>query len=188
MISRDRDDALHPAVFDDQVCHFLLEERQVRVVLQHRANRAPVQLAVRLRAGGSHCRAFAGVERAELDARAVGCARHGATQCIDLPHQMAFADTAHGRIAAHLPQRLDALGEQQRLRAHARGGEGRFSAGVTATDDDDLEGAREAHGVWGSRWDEGLRIVGAQSGVAKRRSRAMAGTGDMSHLSAASLH
>ena len=46
----------------------------------------------------------------------VGCARHDATERVDLLDEMTFADAADGRVAAHLSQRLDGLREQQGAR------------------------------------------------------------------------
>ena len=153
------------SALDHQVRHLLLEEREVRLVLEQRANGAPVELPVRLRARGPHGRALAGIERAELDAGAIRGARHGAAERIDLAHEVALADAAHRRVAAHLPERLDALGEQQRLRAHARGRKRGLGAGVAATDDDDIEWAREAHGWRASGWECGAAYCrGARRG------------------------
>jgi hypothetical protein len=42
-------------------------------------------------------------------------------------------------VAAHLPQRLDVVRQQQRGAAHARGGQGSLGAGMAAADDDDVE-------------------------------------------------
>ena len=66
------------------------------------ADGALVQLPVGLRARGAHRRSLAGIQGAELDAGAVGRQRHRAAQRIDLLDQMALADAADGRIAAHL--------------------------------------------------------------------------------------
>ena len=49
------------------------------------------------------------------------------------------------RVAAHLAERLDALREQVRTRAHARGGQCGLRPGVTAADDDDVEALRMLH-------------------------------------------
>jgi hypothetical protein len=43
------------------------------------------------------------------------------------------------RVAAHLPQRLDVVRQQQRLAAHAGRGQRGLGAGVAATDDDDVK-------------------------------------------------
>src|SRR5882762_3740760 len=58
---------------------------------------------------------------------------------------MALADAADRRIAAHLPQRLDVVREQQRLLAHARGSERGLGAGVATADHDYLEYFAETH-------------------------------------------
>ena len=97
---RDRaDDAL---ALDQQVIDGLLKQPQVRLVFQHAADRGLVQNAIRLGAGGPHRRAFGAVQNAELDAALVGGQRHRAAHRIDLLDQMAFADAADGRVAAHL--------------------------------------------------------------------------------------
>ena len=48
-------------------------------------------------------------------------------------------------IAAHLPQRLDIVREQQRARAHAGCGKRRLGAGVAAADHDDIVFGLETH-------------------------------------------
>src|SRR5258708_18380686 len=58
---------------------------------------------------------------------------------------MALADAADRRIAAHLPQRLDVVREQQRLLAHTRGSERGLGACVTTADHDDVECFAETH-------------------------------------------
>ena len=63
---------------------------------------------------------------------------------------MPFADAANGGVARHLPERFDVVGEQQRVRAHARGSQRGFCAGVSAADDDDVVGVgvgELGHGV-----------------------------------------
>ena len=60
-------------------------------------------------------------------------------QGVDLFDQVALADAADRGVAAHLPQRLDVVGQQQGLAAHARGGERGLGAGMAAADDDDIE-------------------------------------------------
>ena len=79
------------------------------------------------------------VQRAPLDAGAIGRTRHRAAQRVDFLDQVALADAADGRIAAHLPERFDVVRQQQRARAHARGRERGFGAGMAAADDDDVE-------------------------------------------------
>ena len=90
----------------------------------------PVEHAVGLRARRAHRRSLARVEDAKLDARLVGGRRHGAAQRVDLLDQMPLADAADRRIARHLPQGLDAVGQQQGAAAHAGAGERGLGAGM----------------------------------------------------------
>ena len=58
----------HALALDLEIGHFLLEQRQIRLVLEHAANRPLVELPVGLRARGAHRRSLAGIEGAKLDA------------------------------------------------------------------------------------------------------------------------
>ena len=109
------------------------------LVFELPAYRLLVKLAVGLGAGSAHRRTLAGIERTKLDPGDIGRTRHRAAKRIDLAHQVAFADTADRRIAAHRSERLDALRQQQRQRTHARSRERSLGAGMAATDDDDIE-------------------------------------------------
>jgi hypothetical protein len=59
---------------------------------------------------------------------------------------VSLANTANRGIAAHLPQRLDALGQEERAGSPARGRQRGLGAGMAATDDDDVEGSGVEHG------------------------------------------
>ena len=142
-----RYDAAHLLAFDEEVGDFLLEQCEVRLVLQHRADRLLVQDAVGLRARRAHRRTFAGIEGAELNASAIRSLRHRTAERVDLLDQMTLADAADRRVAAHLPERLDALRQQQRAHAHTRRGQGGLGAGVAAAYDDDGEFLGETHGM-----------------------------------------
>ncbi len=83
-----------------------------RVVLGWRSSARRTKVAASLAAGGPHCRALAGVERAELDTGMIRCMRHEHAQGIDLADQMILAAAADGRVAAHLPQGFQVVGEQ----------------------------------------------------------------------------
>jgi hypothetical protein len=133
------DGADHAVALHHQVVDRLLEQPQVRLVFQARTDRLLVQDTVGLGAGGAHGRALGRVQDAELDAGLVGGDRHRATHGVDFLDQVALADTADGRVAGHLPQGLDVVGEQQGLLPHAGGSERRLGAGVAAADDDDVE-------------------------------------------------
>ncbi len=137
--------ANHAAVLDDQVVDGLLEHLQIRLGFHQAADRRLVQAAVGLTAGGAHSRPFRGVQRAPLDAGAVGGVRHGTAECIDLLDQMPLADAADRRVAAHLADRFDVVAEQQGARTRTRGGQCGLGAGMAATDHDDVVVGRMAH-------------------------------------------
>ncbi len=92
------------------------------------------------------------VQGAELNARLIGGARHRAAQGIDFLDQVALADAADGRVAAHLPQRLDIVREQQRAQAHARSRQRGFGAGMAAADHDDLVFLSKTHDTESTRF------------------------------------
>ena len=129
----------------NQVVHRLLEQPQAGLIFQPPPHRGPVQHAVGLSPRGSHRRPFARIQDAELNAGLVGSQGHGAAERIDLLDEVALADAADRRVATHLPQRLDVVGQQQGAATHARCGECGFRAGMAAADDDDIEVLRMEH-------------------------------------------
>ena len=124
---------------ENQIRYLLLKQAQVRLILQHVANRPTVQLPVGLSARRTNRRAFAPVQGAELDAGKVDRPRHGAAQRVDLLHQVAFTDAANGRVTAHLAQSFDLVGQQQGARACTRSGKRSLGAGVSATHHNHIE-------------------------------------------------
>ena len=105
------------AVVDDQVVDFGGDDREVRVGAQQLLHVAAVELAVGLGAGAADGGALRAVEQAELDAGAVGDDAHDAVEGVDLADQMAFAQTADGRVARHLADGLDLVRDQRGARA-----------------------------------------------------------------------
>ncbi len=137
----------HAVALHHQVVHGLLEQPQIRLVLQHAADGGLVQDAVSLRPRGAHGGALAAVENAELDAALVRGQRHGATQRIHLFHQVALADAANAGVAAHLPQRLDVVREQQRSLPQARGSQRGLGARMATADNDHIKFLGIQHGT-----------------------------------------
>ena len=74
-----------------------------------------------------------------MDRRSIGGAGDQAVEGIDLAHQMALAEPADRRIAAHRADRAEVEADQRHARAHARGDRRRFAAGMAAADHDDIE-------------------------------------------------
>jgi hypothetical protein len=98
--------------FEHEVIHRLLEQPQIRLVLQPPPDRRLVQNPIRLRPCRAHGRALARVEDAELDPGFVGRQRHRTAERIDFPDQVPLADATDTGIATHLPQRLNIVSEQ----------------------------------------------------------------------------
>ena len=131
--------ARDPIALDDEVGGFLLKHLQMRLRFEQTANGALVKLSISLRARGAYGRSLAGIQGAKLDAGLVGRERHGAAQRIDLLHEVPFADAADGRIAAHLPQSFDVVGQEQCLLEHAGSRERCLGACMAAADHDYVE-------------------------------------------------
>ncbi len=142
-----RDSSDNALAFDDQVVAGFGEDGQIGLIFQSTADGLLVQNAVGLGAGGADGGAFRCVEDAELDAGFVGRRCHGAAQRIDLANQMALADTADRRIAAHRPERVEVVRQQQCVRTRPGCGKRGLGAGVTAADDDDIETGGIEHGI-----------------------------------------
>jgi hypothetical protein len=51
---------------------------------------------------------------------------------------MAFSDTADGRVARHLPQGVEAVGQEQGCTTHAGGGKRCLGPGVSSTYDNNI--------------------------------------------------
>ena len=132
---------------EQDVVDRLLEEPEVWLVLQAAADRLPIEGAVGLRAGGANRGPLRGVQGAKLDAGLVRGDGHRAVQRIDFLDQVALADAADRRVAGHLAERLDAMGQQQGPAAQPRRSERGFGPGMAAADDDDVEFGGEQHGV-----------------------------------------
>jgi hypothetical protein len=132
------DGAPHDVVLDHQVIDRGLEDRQVGLCFDHAPNGAAIQRTIGLAARRAHSRSLGGIERAPLDAGQVGGVRHGATERVDFLDQVALADAADGRVAAHCAHGFHVMGQQQGARTGAGGCQRGFGAGVAAADDDDF--------------------------------------------------
>ncbi len=104
-----------------------------------RADGAPVQSAVALRARRPDGGPLAPVQHAELERREIGRASHDAAERVDLAHHGALGDAANGRIARHLPDRLKRARHERGTRTPARGGHGGLDARVSRPDHEDVE-------------------------------------------------
>ena len=133
------------APFAEEVVDLALDDGQIRGLPDRLLHRCGIELAVGLGARTAHRRPLAAIEHAKLDAARIGDAAHQAIERIDLADQMALAEPADRRIAGHGADGREALGDQRRARAHARGRSRRLAAGMAATDDDHIEAGVHRH-------------------------------------------
>ena len=111
LYARLRNGAHHPIALDHQVFYRLLKQPQIRLVFQHATNGGLVQKAVGLGARCANGRPFGTVQNTKLNTALVCRQSHSPAQCVDFFHQMALANAANRRIAAHLTQGFNVVGE-----------------------------------------------------------------------------
>jgi hypothetical protein len=114
-----------------QVVHALLKDGQVGLRFKDFAYGVAIKYPVGLGASGTNGGALARIQGTELNAGPVSGACHCATERIDLLDQVAFTDTADGRVAGHLAKGVDTVSQEQGTTAHTRGSQARLRAGVT---------------------------------------------------------
>ena len=140
-----RHNSRHRIVGSNEIVACALENEQIRLRLDAPADGRLVEQSIRLRTCGPYSGAFRPIEDPEVDPGLVRCGGHGAAERVDLLDQMALADPADRRVAAHLAERLDGVRQQQSRCPHARRGERSLGAGMTATDNDHVEMSRKKH-------------------------------------------
>ena len=140
------DHAGYAVVLHDEIVDGLLQHEQARLILDDAADRRAIQRPVGLGPGRPHRGALACVEHAEMDAGPVHGKRHGAAERVDLPHEVTLADAADRRVARHLPDGFDVVGDQQRARALPRRSQGGLGPGMSAADHDHIEIVAVTHG------------------------------------------
>src|SRR5688572_4794403 len=94
----------------------------------------PVQTPVGLGTRRLNCRPTRAVQQPKLNPSPVDHAAHNAAEGVYLSDNMAFSDSADGRVARHLADQVQIYSYQSRLRTKARGGRGRFASRVPCPD------------------------------------------------------
>uniref|UniRef100_A0A0N5A6W0 PE-PGRS family protein n=1 Tax=Parastrongyloides trichosuri TaxID=131310 RepID=A0A0N5A6W0_PARTI len=100
-------DADHPVAVQGQPLGRARHQGQVGIVRQFGLHSLTVQAPVDLAARAAHGGALGPVQHAKLNARHVGQTAHEAVEGVDLADQMALAQTADGRVTAHLADGLE---------------------------------------------------------------------------------
>src|SRR5262249_5208540 len=93
--------------FNHQVLHDLLPQVQTRLVSDQPLHLLLIGFLVGLGPRAVHGRAFAAIEHAELNARGIDRAPHDAAERVDLAGNLPFGHATDGRVAAHLPNRVE---------------------------------------------------------------------------------
>ena len=132
-------DARDAAVRDNQLIGLAFDHRQVSHLADSGLHRGGVKLPIGLGPRSAHGRALAPIEHPKLNARCIGDPAHQAIQGVNLPDQMALAQSADRRIAGHRADGCKAMGHQGGRCAHTRSRTGGLAAGVASSDDDDVE-------------------------------------------------
>ena len=97
---------------------------------------------VRLGPEGVDRRPLPQVQHSVLDAGLVRRPGHLTAQGVQLPHQMALAGAADGRVAGHVAHAVQVHGEAQGLQPQPRRGQGRLDAGVSRPDHRNITASR----------------------------------------------
>ena len=105
-----------------------------------------IERPIHLRPRSAHRRPFATVEQTKLDTRAVGDTRHHAVKSIDLADKMPLPQPTDSRVAAHFPDGVYAMGDQQCACTKPRRGSRCLAAGVPASDDNYIRILHGRHG------------------------------------------
>gem|GEM_PF-3089953 len=137
--SRLRLHTLNSICVDYQCIHGLLEEPQIWLILQPRANGLFVKQPVSLRPGGSDRRTFAGIQNTELNSTFIGRCGHGPIQRIDLFNKVPLPYPANRRVAGHLSQGFNVMTEQQRPAASARAYQRRLCSCMAAANNNHVK-------------------------------------------------
>jgi hypothetical protein len=112
---------------------------QVYVLLQKSANRAPVEPAITLRARSPNSGALAAVEHAELNHGEIGSPTHDSPERIDFANNGSLGNATDCGIARHLADRFERAGYEPDPSSETSCRHSRFSAGMTSTNDYDVE-------------------------------------------------
>ena len=98
-----------------------------------------VKRLIGLRPGSPYGRAFFGIEQPELNPGIINRSTHLAAERVDLFNQVAFADSANGRIARHLADMIEIECQHESAASHACRGQTCFDSGMPGTNDDDVK-------------------------------------------------
>jgi hypothetical protein len=133
----DRDNA---AVFEHKVLGGSFQNREIGNRLDCVLHGLLVELAIRLGTWPPNRWALAAVQQPELNAGSIGHAAHHTVQRVDFPNEMPLPQSADCGVTGHFADGVVSVCEKQRSCAEAGGRCGRLTAGVPATNYDNIVG------------------------------------------------
>lgn len=123
---------------DHQLCHFRLQNPQIRLLLQHLPHPNPILLLVALRPGRPHRRPAAGIQQPKLNPNRVSNLAHHPAQRVNLAHEVSLGNPPDRRIARHLRDEIDIHRNHRRLQSQSGARTRRLTAGMTGANYDNI--------------------------------------------------
>ncbi len=139
-------------LFGEEIVNCFLAKLDIRLGLDHSLNFELISLLIGLGARRVHRGPFAIIEHPKLNSGPIDGFAHESAESINLAHELAFGNSADGRIATHLPNRIQAGGQQRHSQTHPSRCSRRLRSGMTGSDDDDfvvVAGFGVGHGILG---------------------------------------
>ena len=133
---------LHPddlVILDQNPHRVPLEQMKARGMLQHPLQTELIGLLVALGPWRLHARALPCVEHPELDPRGVRVLTHHPPERINLPHHVPFGQAPDSRIARHLPDGVQVLGQNPGVRPQPSGRQTRLHSRMPRTQHENVK-------------------------------------------------
>ena len=115
------------------------DDAKVRCFGNQAAHCRLIKPTIHLRPRALNCRPLSTVEHAKLNSCGVCGATHETVKRVDFPDKVSFSKATYRRIARHRAYRAERMRHERCLRAESSGGGRRFTAGVPAADNRDIE-------------------------------------------------
>jgi hypothetical protein len=132
------------SIHDESACG-TLDNLKPGLAANRTLHRLPIELPVGLGARAADGRALGAVQQTELDARLIGNAAHQSVERVDLPHKVAFAESADSGIARHFADGTKFMSNENGSGAGARRRTCGFNTRMPAAHNDDIK--VHAHGA-----------------------------------------
>jgi hypothetical protein len=134
-----KDDSADSPIVEAEIHNISLNNSQVLKGGDFPLHALAIEAAIGLGPGTTDGRALLSIEETKLDTRSIRNTAHKAVKCINLTNEMAFPQSADGRIAGHDPNRISLMGDEAHCCTKA-GSDGRcFASGMATADDDNIK-------------------------------------------------